>query len=536
MSERSGGRTGGCGRRADLWVALALAAVTLAVRVPDLPMPLERDEGEYAYAAQELARGFPPFATTFCQKPPVIFLWYRAALALPGNPVISIHLALALVAWLGALGLYGCARGFGGRGVSALAGLLFALASAGAGYFGSAANTEIFMLAPALWGGALALSQASRDRSGWRWVGVGVLWALAGLTKQIALFTVAPLGVLALARLVRRGGGFRRIVGAVLGMAGGGVLTAVVFGAWLLASGGWDGFLDSAVRHNLSYSGAMLASWKLRLAGEVWMDRFLLSDGMLWLVAVAGGCMAAGRRFRASGAGFGGVWLAVSALGVLTGPYAFGHYFLQVVPPLALGAAATVGLLVRSRWAALGFAAAGLVLGPMIGARVMTLKDPVDVRCARLYGVYGVTPFVAAEQVSSWLARNAPPDARLLIIGSEPEILVLSGLRSVTRYTIFYPLSDSYPGVDARWHELDDELRRNPPEFIVMTHVRTSFIMTPGVEQRVSALLSGLAARYRPVRCYVARDGAGAGIEAVAIAEWGDVEPERVFTLLQRSP
>lgn len=535
MSERAEGRTCGCGR-IDLWVALALAVATLAVRLPDLPMPLERDEGEYAYAAQELGRGFPPFATTFCQKPPVIFLWYRAALALPGDPVISVHLMLALVAWLGSLGLYGCARGFAGRGVSALAGMLFALATAGAGYFGSAANTEIFMLAPALWGGALALSEAERDRSGWRWVGVGVLWTLAGFTKQIALFTVAPLGVLALARMAGRGAGLRRVAGASLGMAGGCLLTASLFGLWLLASGGWSGFLDSAVRHNLSYSGGMLAGWKLKLAGEVWMDRFLLSDGMLWLVAVAGACMAATRRFRASGAGFGGVWLTVSALGVLTGPYAFGHYFLQVLPPLALAAAVTIGGLIRAGWGAIGLAAAGLMFGPMISARVMTLKDPANVRCARLYGVYGLTPFVAAEHASSWLAQNASPDAKILIIGSEPEILTLSGLRSVTRYTIFYPLSDIYPGVDARWREIDDELRRNPPEFVVMTHVRTSFIMSPGVELRVSQLLAGLAERYRPVRCYMARDGVGAEVEATAVTEWGEIEPERVFTVLKRIP
>ena len=81
-------------------IFLSLGLLTLAVRFSDLRMPLERDEGEYAYGAQEIARGYMPYKDTFCQKPPGIFAWYRLGFRLFGESVVGIHLTLALAAWL----------------------------------------------------------------------------------------------------------------------------------------------------------------------------------------------------------------------------------------------------------------------------------------------------------------------------------------------------------------------------------------------------------------------------------------------------
>jgi hypothetical protein len=53
--------------RAWIFVALAIL-LTLVVRVRLRDMPLERDEGEYAYAGQLILQGVPPYKDAFNMK------------------------------------------------------------------------------------------------------------------------------------------------------------------------------------------------------------------------------------------------------------------------------------------------------------------------------------------------------------------------------------------------------------------------------------------------------------------------------------
>ena len=68
-------------------LALALGLLVLLIRAPLVDLPLERDEGEYAYIAWRLAYDELPYRDWFDQKPPGIFAAYRLALAAPGEPV-----------------------------------------------------------------------------------------------------------------------------------------------------------------------------------------------------------------------------------------------------------------------------------------------------------------------------------------------------------------------------------------------------------------------------------------------------------------
>src|SRR5947207_14505522 len=80
------------GRRLGL-ALLFLLLLTAGVRVPLLDIPLERDEGEYAYIAWRLGHNELPYRDWVDQKPPAVFWTYRAALALPFDPVRAVHLA-----------------------------------------------------------------------------------------------------------------------------------------------------------------------------------------------------------------------------------------------------------------------------------------------------------------------------------------------------------------------------------------------------------------------------------------------------------
>src|SRR5688572_20295958 len=142
-------------RTAALATALALALGTVALRAPLFDLPLERDEGEYAYIAWRLGAGETPYLDWFDQKPPGVFFAYRAALSLPGDPVVTIRAVAALFSAGSAIALFALVRALLGSAPAAgVAALLYAFLSADPRMQGPIANTEIFMT-PWILGAAL---------------------------------------------------------------------------------------------------------------------------------------------------------------------------------------------------------------------------------------------------------------------------------------------------------------------------------------------------------------------------------------------
>ena len=106
-----------------LWMAGIFLGVVILVRLRLLGVPLERDEGEYAYMAQQLLQGVLPYTEAQSMKFPGIFFVYAGVLAIFGQNPVAIHLSLLFVNLATAFLLFffgekfiGWVRGHCGRG------------------------------------------------------------------------------------------------------------------------------------------------------------------------------------------------------------------------------------------------------------------------------------------------------------------------------------------------------------------------------------------------------------------------------------
>src|SRR5437764_4290256 len=77
-------------------IVTTLVLIVSAVRAPLLSIPLERDEGEYAYIAWRLGYDELPYRDWVDQKPPAVFFIYRLALGLPLEAIRAIHFVALL--------------------------------------------------------------------------------------------------------------------------------------------------------------------------------------------------------------------------------------------------------------------------------------------------------------------------------------------------------------------------------------------------------------------------------------------------------
>src|SRR5262245_51998976 len=175
------------GRRAALATILL---VTTLLRLRLLAVPLERDEGEYAYMGQLILRGELPYLAAQNMKLPGVYYAYAGVMALLGETDVAIRLGLLLInlASIVLVYLLGLALLDVTAGLAAAA--AFAVLSCSPSVLGFTANAEHFVVLFVL-AGMLVLARRGPVHRLPRVAAAGALLGLAVLMKQHAAAFVA---------------------------------------------------------------------------------------------------------------------------------------------------------------------------------------------------------------------------------------------------------------------------------------------------------------------------------------------------------
>ena len=468
-------------QRATTAALIVVAAVVfVGIRVAYLDVPLERDEGEYAYVAQRMLLGEVPYRDVFDQKPPGVFVAYLLAFAVFGPTVEGIHLLAALWTLATAVALFATIRRLAGHLEAGFALLVFAPMSADPRLFATAANTEVFMLLPMVastWCVARGIAHVDPGpgRTGW-WLAAGFLGGAACAFKQVA---VTNLLFAAGAALLGGAAGFAVAWRRIAALAAGVLLAWLPMVGVFAALDAFAPFLDAVLLHNLRYSssvGWLEGGVRLFLAASHQAPGF----AVVWLLAA---CAMFVPRIAPPGVrAFLGTWWVASFAGAAIGLYFRPHYFIQALPALAGLSGVTLGAALRP-WlprpgslAAVGIPAAGMLvaLGPLLLGQAETLRAPDPTALSR--AIYGANPFPEAQEIADYIRNTSNPDDEVFVLGSEPEILFHAERRSATRYVFVYPLTGDFPDVLSRQREVVRAVRHARPLYIVWVQVQASLL------------------------------------------------------------
>ncbi|MEU6992762.1 glycosyltransferase family 39 protein [Streptomyces sp. NPDC046465] len=455
------------GVREPYWPRLLplLVALACVTRLPSFRGPLwSPDEGYLAVQARMLAHGGALYETVVDRKPPLVPWLYAGSFALFGDDSLLPVKVLAVAAQLlTAVLLVSLARRRWGDGAGRTAGVLYLLISIGLNpEDAQAAAFEVFMLpctAAAMW---------CADRR--RWGAAGAAVACAFLAKQTGGAVLLPVAL-----LLWRGGAPRRDAWRLTAGLGAPVLAAA-----LLTTP--SGFLFWTVTGSGAYASFTGSELHVLVRG-------LVNAGVL-AAACAGIVPPVVRvlRIARTGAAELWLWLASSAAAVLLGFHFFGHYYLQLMPPLALLAAAALQILPRER----------------------TVRAVVVSGCActvfLAWGLLAPRPDLAhAVRLAQTVRANSGPEDRVLFWGIHPEAYWLAGRAPASRY-LTAGLLTNYSGgrngpqvgekyaVEGAWPVFREELRRHPPA-IVVDDSRGK----PYAPDRMPSLRRILAVGYEPV-------------------------------------
>jgi len=453
--------------------AAVLLVILVRVRLADIP--LERDEGEYAYVGQLMLQGAAPYTSAYSMKLPGTYAAYAAMIALAGPTVVAIRLGLLAVNLATMLLVFLLGRRLMDPSTGAIAAAAYGVMSFGISVMGFAAHATHFVVLFAV-AGLWVLLEALESGATWWLATSGVLLGLAFVMKQHGI-VFALFGAAWLLRTDRTSPRppRRAAVQRLAAFVGGAVVPlAVVLGA-IAVSGGFRKFWFWNVVYAADYAtGSTFAEGIDNLTYQLGHMRALAGFAVLAGIGFWSASWEEGSRRAIR---FVSGLLLFSALAVAPGLYFRDHYFIQMLPAVALLVGLAVVAAARRFGRGVAIAALFVAAAYAVGSEGAYLFRMSPLEFCR--AVYGNNPFPEAIDVAAHVRGLTRPGDRIAILGSEPEIYVYSGRRAATGHIYMYGLMQNQPYSLAMQEELESEIEAAAPSVIVLVNVSMSWIRRP---------------------------------------------------------
>ena len=412
--------------RRSLLEAVPLIVICLLPVVLYLPFvraPFERDEGVYATIAQGLLDGRVPYRDLFDNKPPLVYGWYAFSFLLFGESVVAPRIVAAVLLSFTTLSLFSQARMMYPRGVAYAAAGMFAV-STGLPWVALHANTEAYMLLP-LVASLLAFTIGMRRDSLPWFLLAGALGGLAMMTKQVAVWNLIALAVVVLGWGWRvNGGGWRSVTPALCLVTGAAAATALV-ALPFVAAGAVDDLVYANVSYNWLYVGALSFGQRLFQMGAF----FLLFFGVaapLVAGALAGLLLAWRRRSRVTHYLLV-LWALASVAGVASGGQFFPHYFMQLLPAMAV----LTAVVIYERWRRQGMrligrptlVATALLIAISLTTNAILYFTPEEAEQRVYEPIFHQEQWESASRsLGAYIAQRTSPEDTIFNYGREAQI------------------------------------------------------------------------------------------------------------------
>jgi hypothetical protein len=471
-----------------MWIVLAGAVLAVLVaRIRLAGLPLERDEGEYAYGGQLLLLGIAPYKLAYSMKLPGTAAAYALLMSLLGQSPSAIHIGLAFVNLVTIALVYFLGRDLFGRIGAASAAACYAVLSLMPHVLGTAAHATHFVV---LFGaGGTLLLRGSLDRKSLSLIlATGFLFGLAILMKQPGLFfAVFALSWLAVhdwrARL-----GLRTILCRSVSFLVGASIPCLVTALLLWKAGVFGNFWFWIFKYATQYGGEVT----LREGFQLFGGHIVGVIGTAWPIWALGFLgligLALNRSLRAV-AGFLIIFAMFSALAVCPGLYFRPHYFILFLPALSLICGAAVvaaqkkifsNTKIGGLFVCLVFA--GCLAFPLWMERDFFFELPLDQANVL---INGTNPFPEAVKIGDYIRENSNPEDKIAVLGSEPEIYFYSKRLSATGYIYTYGLMEPQPYAGQMQQEMIHEIEAAQPRFLVLVAMSRSWMAGADSDQTI---------------------------------------------------
>jgi len=318
----------------------------------------------------------------------------------------------------------------------------------------------------------------------------GILLGGAFIVKQHAAVFI----LFAALYYLMEGWGYNGIEGAGKTVRGGAALACgislpfIVTALILSKAGVFDRFWFWTVTYagkyvsHRQFNSAFLEERTMRIAG---------SAALIWGSAVLGLFLVAwDRRFRRART-FAYLFFGFSFMGILPGFFFRQHYYILLLPAVALmggaGVMSAAGLLTTGRTARARETVQVILMLGIFCFSIYQQKDfffrmtPLE---ASRY-MYGDNPFPESVEIAKYIKEHTREGDRVAVIGSEPQIYFYADRKSSTGYIYTYALMEPHDLAPKMQEEMIREIESSAPAFLVFVNIDTSWLKWPTSETMI---------------------------------------------------
>ena len=452
------------------WLLIpVMALISVVPRLFYLNVPFERDEGAYAYVSDVISRGGLPYLDAFDHKPPGVYYLYNLSFKLFGHEVTSPRImALLFVMATCVLAFFLVYRMTSSHFAGFYSMVFLGLASSSPAYTGFNSNTEIFTIPLVLGGIWLLLSDEPTPSA---YFVSGLAFGAAVLIKQPVATIAAAVLACSIARQFRE---TRRIAISFSLFSLGSILPILICVTYFAARGGLSAFWEGFYSYNAGYmTGPSIQASYQMLARSI--THIFRIDPVTWLAGFAGIIIFVLATSRSYHRWFYLAALSGASASVAMGKYFYLHYFIFMVPFLAIGAALGVGQLLKWRCKGVVIVCSLAILAVSVVSNARYFRMPAREILEISYNAR--MPFCQSLSLGNWLRAQAGMNGTVFIIGSEPQILFYAGITFPSRFFYFYPVMTPTQSIMFFRNELFNDLQRAMPDYLVFVNNPSSHLI-----------------------------------------------------------
>jgi Dolichyl-phosphate-mannose-protein mannosyltransferase len=486
-------------------LAIIVFSLTVAIRIRLLGMPLERDEGEYAYAGQLMLQGIPPYKLAYNMKFPGTYAAYAVIMSIFGQTTTGIHLGLLVVnaATIALIFFLGRRLMNSTAGIAAAAS--YSILSVSPSVLGFAGHATHFVMLPVLGGTLLLLHEPGRQQLG-RLFASGLLFGLALLMKQPAIFFILFGAIYLVSKDVRHGFKLKGIFVRSLIFSAGVILPFGITCLVLLHAGVFKQFWFWTIDYARQY-GTLVP---LTRAPQIFfhsVKEVIGAGWALWLLAGIGSITGWWDQQRRASTIFLLGFLLFSALALCPGFYFRYHYFIFVLPAVSLlvgVAISELSDLLASRITAVRFVPL-LLLGAALSFPVLWDKklffEASPVEACRM--IYPEAPFWESVRIAEYVRDHTSPNDTIAVLGSEPQIYFYTQRHSATGYIYTYGLMEPQKYAQQMQQEMIREIERGRPKYLISVVMKDSWLQRPQSDRLIFTWANEYTAQNYSVAAFV---------------------------------
>jgi 4-amino-4-deoxy-L-arabinose transferase-like glycosyltransferase len=469
------------------WILLGILLFIVAIiRLRIINVPLERDEGEYAYMGKLILKGIFPYDIAYNMKFPGTYYMYAFFMMIFGQTITGIHLGLLIINLISIFFIFLIVKKLVDNIAAISASAVYAILSVSSGILGFAAHATHFVVVCAL-AGFWFLIKTFDNENRKNFLLSGIMLGFAPIMKQQGII-LSFFGFVFLAIQLLTNGSFKKGLVNLLIFTGGGLIPLLLMLISILITGTFHKFWFWAVDYAMKYEN--LVSFDDAI--QMFKDSIgLITDGFLliWIIALAGlFFMFKHPVLNIKTKTFLLMLFIFLFLSVCPGLYFRTHYFIVFLPAIAVFFGITISYFHQKKisakfkyWKQLSFI---LLIIPLLYSFSIQYNYFFKLQPSEISKmVYVENPFVESLNIARYIKNNSVENDKIAILGSEPEVCFYADRISASGYLYTYSLMENQANSLIMQKEMAKEIETALPKYFLLYHVKTSWFAHTDSEQ-----------------------------------------------------